>query len=201
MTTSQTSSVMQQLRRAALLHDGAGLTDGQLLECFIAHGDDRAFEILVRRHGPMVRNVCGRVLHHQADAEDAFQATFLILARKARSVRPRDMVANWLYGVAYHTALKARALRAKRWAKEKPLNTIPEPEAMPAAVGSDWRPILDQELSRLPDPRTTAVTPGGAMEPDLRSSGDVPRASETEITDAGGSAHPRLWRPLVDRRA
>src|ERR1043165_4378253 len=114
MAASQMNEVMQHLRRTVLLQDGAGLTDGQLLGCFIDHRDDSAFAALVRRHGPMVWGVCRRLLFSHQDAEDAFQATFLVLARRAASVLPKAMVANWLYGVAHQTALKARAMLAKR---------------------------------------------------------------------------------------
>src|SRR3954453_6767554 len=98
MAVGQKNEVMQHLRRAMLLRDGAGLTDGQLLGCFIEHRDEAAFAALVRRHGPLVWGICRRLLDHH-DAEDAFQAAFLVLFRKAASIRPRDMLANWLYGV------------------------------------------------------------------------------------------------------
>src|SRR5262245_57303911 len=118
MATGQLSGVVHHLRRAAL-RPGDDLSDGQLLTRFLAHQDEAAFEALVRRHGPMVLGVCRRVLGNCHDAEDAFQAAFLVLARKAAAVRPRDLVGNWLYGVAYRTALKARAAAARRHAREK----------------------------------------------------------------------------------
>src|SRR5580704_2347516 len=107
MATNEMSEVIRQLRRAVLLQEAAGLTDGQLLGCFLQHRDDDAFASLVRRHGPMVWGVCRRLLSHH-DAQDAFQATFLVLSRKAALILPREMVANWLYGVARQTALQAR---------------------------------------------------------------------------------------------
>src|SRR5262249_55369141 len=119
MADSQMSEVVQHLRRAALLRDGAGLTDGQLLERFVSRRDGEAVAALVRRHGPMVWGVCRRALRNIADAEDAFQATFLVLIRRAASVVPREMVANWLYGVACQTARKARATAANRRARER----------------------------------------------------------------------------------
>jgi RNA polymerase sigma factor (sigma-70 family) len=157
MANNQTSEVLQHLRRAALLRDGAGLTDGQLLEDYLRRRDEAALAALVRRHGPMVWGVCRRVLRNYHDAEDAFQATFLVLARKAASVVPREMVANWLYGVAHHTALKARATTAKRGARERQLTQMPEPAATDPEVWDDLQPLLDQELSGLPDLYRVAI--------------------------------------------
>src|SRR5438445_3916328 len=151
MATSRISGVIQHLRRAVLLQEGAGLSDGQLLEDFVRRRDEAALAVLVRRHGPMVWGVCRRVLRNLHDAEDAFQATFLVLVRKAASVVPRQMVANWLYGVAHQTALKARATTVKRRAREKQVATMPEPAVERQDLWDDLRSLLDQELSRLPD--------------------------------------------------
>jgi RNA polymerase sigma factor (sigma-70 family) len=152
MTTGRTRNVLQHLRRTAMLQDGAGLTDGQLLGCFIEQRDEIAFAALVRRHGPMVWGVCRRVLGNHHDAEDAFQAAFLVLIRKAASIVPREMVGNWLYGVAHTTALRAKVLAAKRRAKERQVAYLPEIEVV--EQGPDFwcalQPLLDQELSRLP---------------------------------------------------
>jgi RNA polymerase sigma factor (sigma-70 family) len=150
MATSQTSEVIQYLRRAVLLCEGAALTDGQLLGSFVEQRDDAAFAALVRRHGPMVWGVCRRLLD-QHDAEDAFQATFIVLVRKAVSIVPRERVANWLYGVAHQTALQARRNAARRRAKEKQVAQMPEPVAVERDLWPDLQPVLDQELSRLPD--------------------------------------------------
>src|SRR5262249_41157843 len=128
MPTDQ-PSVLSQLRRAALLGDGRGMTDGQLLECFVARRDEAAFAALVRRHGPVGLGVCRRVLGHAQDAEDALQAAFLVLARKAASVGRRELVGNWLYGVAYRTALDARAAATRRRTRERQVSAMPEPEA------------------------------------------------------------------------
>jgi RNA polymerase sigma factor (sigma-70 family) len=149
-----TNQVVQHLRKT-LLQDGAGLTDGQLLGRFIEGRDEAAFAALVRRHGPMVWGVCHRLLNHH-DAEDAFQATFLVLVRKAASVAPREMVANWLYGVAHQTALHARRTAGRRRARERQVAEMPEPAAE-QDLGRDLRPLLDQELSRLPDKYRSVV--------------------------------------------
>src|SRR5262245_27557654 len=151
MATGQMSGVIQYLRGTALLRDGAGLTDGQLLEGFVSRREGDALAALVRRHGPMVWGVCRRVLANHHDAEDAFQATFLVLVRKANSIVPREMLANWLYGVAQQTALKARSTAVRRRTREKQVTAMPEPMREPRDRWDDLRPLLDQELGRLPD--------------------------------------------------
>src|SRR2546429_8913195 len=103
---------IQNLCRAVLLREGAGLTDGQLLEDFVRRRDEAALEALVRRHGPMGWGGCGRILRNHHDAEDAFQATFLVLLRKAASIASPALPANWRYGVAHQTALQATATTA-----------------------------------------------------------------------------------------
>src|SRR5216683_7419455 len=128
MATSQIGEVIQHLRRLELLRERAGLTDGQLLEGYIRRRDEAAVVALVRRHGPMVWGVCRRVLRNHHDAEDAFQATFLVLVRKAASITSRELLANWLYGVAHQTGLKARATAAKRKGRESQVKEMPEPE-------------------------------------------------------------------------
>jgi RNA polymerase sigma factor (sigma-70 family) len=151
MQTSPLTTFLQNYRWTILAGQEAGKSDGQLLESFIKCSDDAAFGALVKRHGPMVLGVCRRVLRNSHDAEDAFQATFCVLMRKAGSVKPRERVGSWLHGVAYRTALKARALAAKRRAREKQMSDVPEPEAVPQAEGDDLKSLLDQEVARLPE--------------------------------------------------
>src|SRR5262249_4429126 len=138
------------LRRAVAAPEGEGPSDGQLLDAYVRGRAEDAFAALVRRHGPTVWSVCRRVLGDDHDAEDAFQATFLVLCRKAATIRPRDMVANWLYGVARNVARKARATSDRRRGRERPVATLPEPEAAEADPWRDVYPVLDHELSRLP---------------------------------------------------
>jgi RNA polymerase sigma factor (sigma-70 family) len=157
MATGQISFMMQQLRRAALLRDGEELSDGQLLDNYLLDRSEAAFETLVRRHGPMVLGVCRRALGPTPDAEDAFQAVFLVLVRKAASIRPRDLVGNWLYGVACRTALKAKATAARRRAREKQVSDMPAKEVHDAEIWRDLQPLLDQELRRLSANYRTAV--------------------------------------------
>src|SRR5271165_6162035 len=114
MATAQLDTLMRHIKGLAAGLAGAHRTDRQLLDDFAARRDESAFAALVSRHGAMVLRVCHRVLHHEQDAEDAFQATFLVLARNTESIRKRDTVANWLYGVAYRTAMKAKRSAARR---------------------------------------------------------------------------------------
>ena len=149
MRTSPNNSLIDHLR-AVLLPDCAAFGDAVLLDRFLERHDEAAFAVLVIRHGPMVWGVCRRLLH-QHDAEDAFQATFLVLARKAASIRSKDMLGNWLYGVAHQTALQARRTAARRRAKEVQLTTMPDIKAVETDPWADIQPLLDEELSRLPD--------------------------------------------------
>jgi RNA polymerase sigma-70 factor (ECF subfamily) len=157
MATGRENGVICYLRRAALLQSAGDMTDGQLLERFLSAREEAAFEILVRRHGPMVLGVCRRVLSNAHDADDAFQAAFLVLIRKGPSLLSRQTLGNWLYGVAYHTALKARAASWKRRVKERQAAAMARPEPQPDGTGHDLIPILDQELDRLVDKYREAV--------------------------------------------
>ncbi|WP_231749273.1 RNA polymerase sigma factor [Tautonia plasticadhaerens] len=127
-----------------------GLSDGQLLDRFVERHEEAVFEAIERRHGPMVWGVCRRVLRDHHDAQDAYQATFLVLARKAASIAHREKLGNWLYGVAYQTAMKARATRAKRQAREVQVPDVPEPEIR-EQNRDDLLARLDRQLSRLPE--------------------------------------------------
>jgi RNA polymerase sigma factor (sigma-70 family) len=149
MTKKTPTPILQDLRQSLLRQDGADLTDSELLEGFISRRDEAAFEALVRRHGPMVLGVCRRILRNEADAADAFQAAFLVLVRKAATIRPRGMVGNWLYGVAHNTALKTKAMSNKRRIREREAAARPRPET--AEVDQELLALLDQELRGLPD--------------------------------------------------
>jgi RNA polymerase sigma factor (sigma-70 family) len=156
MPTGHLRAVLEHLRRAVPAPSGGGLTDGQLLGRFIAARDEAAFEALVYRHGPMVLGLCRRVLGNPHDAEDAFQATFLILARKATSVVKRDSVGSWLFAVAQRTAREARAVLARRRARERQVDQMPHPVVAPAEP-QDWCFILEREVGRLPAKYREAV--------------------------------------------
>ncbi|MEX2120778.1 MAG: sigma-70 family RNA polymerase sigma factor [Pirellulales bacterium] len=139
------------------MNDVEPLTDGQLLERYIAGRDEAAFAELLRRHGPMVLAVCRRALGDSHDADDAFQATFLVLVRKAPSIVPRDMVGNWLYGVAHRTALKAQTMNANRKTRESRPIEREIPGQPPSPDLLELKSILDNELSRLPDKYRAAI--------------------------------------------
>jgi len=133
---------------AAHAHHAKGQSDGQLLAQFLKSRDEAAFATLVRRHGPMVLGVCSRILGNAADVDDAFQATFLVVVRKARSLASRNVLGDWLHGVARRTALNARRVAARRRTKEK---AMARTEAAGEVGRDDWLPLLDDELSRLPE--------------------------------------------------
>jgi RNA polymerase sigma factor (sigma-70 family) len=141
--------VIQTLRTTVLLRDG--MTDAQLLADYLVHHDDAALAFLVKRHAPIVWGVCRRVLANHHDAEDAFQATFLVLVRKAALIRNKELLANWLYGVARQTALNARTTLAKRNKREQQVTVMPEPAQTEQQLVSDLGPLLDQELGLLPE--------------------------------------------------
>jgi RNA polymerase sigma-70 factor (ECF subfamily) len=127
--------------------------DGHLLERYVATRDENAFAALVDRYGPLVLSVCQRVLQHAQDAEDAFQATFLVLARRAATLDGQGPLANWLHAVAYRTAAKARQRAALRRAHELHglnMSTVPASEEE-QQEWSDLRPLLDEELNQLPE--------------------------------------------------
>jgi len=151
MPTGPANRFMPTLRRAVLAGTANERSDGQLLGAFIADRDADAFAGLVRRHGPMVLGVCRRVTGDFTTADDAFQAVFLVLARRAAAIKPREQVGNWLYGVAYRTAIKARMVQARRRSREKQVDVMPEPPVSPPELWSDLQPLIDEELARLPD--------------------------------------------------
>src|SRR5262245_60973286 len=126
-------------------------TDRQLLDRFVAHGDQGAFADRVARHGACVWAVCRRVLGQEQDAEDAFQAVFLILGRRAGAIRKRESVGSWLHGAAYRTALKVRRAATRRQARERHADVAaPEPSPPDQAAARELQRLLDEEVARLP---------------------------------------------------
>jgi RNA polymerase sigma factor (sigma-70 family) len=146
MANAQLGTVIRYIRDVAVTREHRDKTDRELLGAFLARRDEDAFTALVRRHGPLVLAVCRRMLGHVQDAEDAFQATFLILARHAASIRKKESVASWLYGAAYRMSKNARraAMRRRRH----------EAQAKPRQSGSPERTIAWQEVQNLIDEET-----------------------------------------------
>ncbi|HVK14080.1 MAG TPA: sigma-70 family RNA polymerase sigma factor, partial [Gemmataceae bacterium] len=151
MPTQRLTDVLRQLRANTGPEGADPASDRELLDGFASGRDQAAFERLVARHGPMVLDVCRRGLANEADAEDAFQATFLVLARKAGRIGWGELVANWLYGVARRTAARARVEAAKRRARE---SAAPSPQASPdpldRVTARELLDLLDEEISRVP---------------------------------------------------
>jgi RNA polymerase sigma factor (sigma-70 family) len=147
---SETNTAVRDIQMLFEVGTTGSLSDGQLLDRFVARHEEAVFEAIMQRHGSMVWGVCRRILRDHHDAEDAFQAAFLLLARKAASIQPREKVGNWLYGVAYQTARKARATRAKRRLREGQLLSMPERMMVPHDQPDALAECLDRELSRLP---------------------------------------------------
>ena len=152
--TRSLSATLQHLGRK-LLDDTASAPDAELVGRFVARRDHAAFAALVRRYGGVVFGVCRRVLRHEQDAEDAFQATFLVFARDAARLKSAGGVGNWLYGVAHNVARKARTNRHRRTLKEHEAATQPRPE--PFTPDDELNGLLDAELAVLPDKYRSAV--------------------------------------------
>jgi RNA polymerase sigma factor (sigma-70 family) len=157
MNVSVVKAVVEDLN--TLYSTGAigGLPDGQLLDRWVSERDEAAFEILVERHAALVWGVCRRILGSHHDAEDAFQASFLVLARKADSIVPREKLPNWLFGVAYHIAFKQRAGASSRQRREKQVVVLPEPQVSTRARSDECLGSLDRELRHLPERYRTAI--------------------------------------------
>lgn len=143
--------------RRLVLPEAARASDAHLLDRFVRQHDDAAFELLVFRHGPMVLGVCRRPLRHAQDAEDAFQATFLTLARKAKSICKRASLGSWLYKVAYRVALQARETAASRAARESRVARATAVACADEPPDPDLRTALAEELAHLPEKYRAAV--------------------------------------------
>jgi RNA polymerase sigma factor (sigma-70 family) len=155
MANEPLDTAFRHLRRLALPEGDGGLSDAQLLERFVRQRDEAAFEVLLWRHGPMVLSLCRRVLNEAHAAEDAFQATFLVFVKKAGSIGKGQAVGSWLYKVAYRVALQARALARKQATHSLPTADMAVLAQGGGAAGdlmwSDLRPLLDEEVNRLPE--------------------------------------------------
>jgi RNA polymerase sigma factor (sigma-70 family) len=151
MNSAQVGAVLGYVRQLAAVHKDDDLPDHQLLERFALSRDEAAFATLLRRHGPMVLAVCRSVLHNLHDAEDAFQATFLVLARKAGSIHRRALVSSWLQRVAYHLAVDAQANAARRRLLEQRAAIMPSADPVLDLSLRELRRVLNEEIQQLPD--------------------------------------------------
>src|SRR5262245_35667519 len=151
------ATILRQLHRLTGAAATVGLTDRHLLERFATGRNEAAFAALVQRHGALVWGVCLRILGAEHDAEDAFQATFLVLVRKAASLGKVASVAAWLHGVAYRVALKARAEAAQRRARERQAEAVEPRDPRARLVWRHLRPVLAGALARLPEKYRAAV--------------------------------------------
>jgi RNA polymerase sigma factor (sigma-70 family) len=148
MASTPASPLIQFVRQFAGLPPEGDLADSHLLERFVRSQDEAAFAALVQRHGPMVLGVCRRLLHDAHDAEDAFQATFLVLVHKARSIGRPEALGPWLHGVAYRTAARARQATRHR-ARERQVLAMPDGDPAVELAWRELRQVLDEELGRL----------------------------------------------------
>jgi RNA polymerase sigma factor (sigma-70 family) len=151
MPTGQASEAGQDPVSGMAARPDEALSDGQLLERYVKERDERAFAMLVERYGALVLGVCERVLGDRHYAEDAFQATFLVLVRRADSLDGERALGNWLYAVAYRTAVKARAIAARRRVRERQAWDMSTAEAGVAPEINDLKPIIDEALNELPE--------------------------------------------------
>jgi RNA polymerase sigma factor (sigma-70 family) len=190
--------LLDPVRRLMESRLDSGPSDGQLLDRFILQRDHQAFASLVHRHGPMVLGVCRRIVGNAHDADDAFQATFLVLVRRADSIRPREMVGPWLHGVAYRTALAARHRAARRLIREKPMDDMQDvmgrtPEAVEA-----W-PELDHAIHRLPEVYRKPVVLCELQGTSRREAARLLGVAEGTLSSRLASARKRLARQLRRR--
>jgi RNA polymerase sigma factor (sigma-70 family) len=151
MATAQLNTVIRHIRLLAHAEPEGASADGDLLERFIVCHDEAAFRALVARHGQLVLSVCRHVLNHDADAEDAFQATFLVLAQNAASIRKQEALASWLHGVAYRIAMKAKRDAARRRVRERQAPARPHDKPSSETSLRELQIVLDEEIQRLPD--------------------------------------------------
>ena len=170
-------------------------SDGQLLDRYLSYRDEGAFEAIVNLHGPMVLSLCRRFLRDPRDIEDAFQATFLVLARKAGSIRQREVLSSWLYGVAYRIAVRARSEALRRRSVETGVPLLDDLADFASRDVDEIGPVLDQELSRLPEEVPGADRLVLSQRPDPR-----PGGRRTAVAGGNGAQPPVRGRELLKQR-
>jgi RNA polymerase sigma factor (sigma-70 family) len=150
VSTEPLGDAMRRMGRLTGLQSALSLTDAQLLERFVSRRDEPAFAALMVRHGPMVLCLCRQMLRDKQEAEDAFQASFLVLARNAASIRKRPSLSSWLYGVAYRVAARLRGGAARRRTREAADVDLSELPSAAEPANPDLQPVLHEEIRRLP---------------------------------------------------
>ncbi len=145
------TDLLRFLRSIKAKEATGALSDRQLLETFLSQHSEASFTALVQRHGAMVFGVCRRLLQHTQDAEDAFQATFLALARQAYTIRRQEALGSWLHGVAYRIAEKMKRTAARRSTRERCMTPLPCGDVLDDITWRELRSVLDEELQRLPE--------------------------------------------------
>jgi RNA polymerase sigma factor (sigma-70 family) len=197
MTKAVTSNILQALRRAVENQPARELPDQDLFQRFVVRHDEAAFLALLRRHGPMVLGVCRALLPNEADAEDAFQATFLIFVRKARSIRKATSLGSWLRGVAYRTARRAQAEFAKRHKHER-LAARREASASDELTWPNVQQVLHEELSKLSEryraPLTVCYLQGKTLDESAAELGLAKSTLKTRLERGRALLRARLVR-------
>jgi RNA polymerase sigma factor (sigma-70 family) len=199
MAAAQLGTVLRHVRKLVVSEHTRERSDAQLLQCFAAGGEEDAFAALVERHGPLVWGVCRRVLRNHHDAEDAFQATFLVLARNAAAIRKAEALPSWLHGAAYRIALRARRDAAIRRAHERRGQTMPAEKSLPETALREALTLLDEEIQRLPPKQRAAFVlcslEGKSQAEAARQLG----ANEGTVSVAVSRARKRLAQQLARR--
>ena len=194
MENGHLGGIVRHLKSLLGAESARASTDGELLQRFAKQHDEAAFAALVERYAPLVLGVCRRTLQNDHDAEDVFQATFLVLLRKAGSLDGRGTIANWLYTVAYHLALKARARSGQRRAHERQVADMPDVETQTAPLWNELRPLLDEELDHLPDkyrsPMVLCYLTGKTNEQAARELGWTKDTVRGRLARAGSAPQP-----------
>ena len=194
--TAYSRGVLRPLERLLVLGTFSGLSEGDLLARFVCDRDESAFEAIVARHGPMVMGICRRLLAQSQDVDDAFQSTFLVLVKKARSLRDRELLGNWLYGVAVRVAMRARRDRLRRRSREQPVCALTaairdsdgEQSRAAIAAGCGSRAAAKEVsgadhpvLLRRHDPRPGGRATGLSGRNDTQPDGQGPRATAVTV--------------------
>jgi RNA polymerase sigma factor (sigma-70 family) len=198
MATASAQAILRHIRALVSTQQVEQLPDQQLLQRYTSQHEEAAFETLVRRHGPLVLGVCRRVLHNLHDAEDAFQATFLILARKADSIHKQQSLGSWLYQVAYHAAFKAKVRDENRAKRERQVLQREAADPLAEVTGRELFTVLDDELQRLPErwraPLVLCYLQGKACNEAARSLGWSLRTFKRRLSQARERLRGRLGR-------